>query len=84
MSTYAMSSLNQATAATIHGLLTRGGLRQVDVAPALGLSQQAVSDRLRGRTPFTLVDLERLADLLQVDVRVLVQPGSVEPVGATA
>lgn len=49
-------------------------LSQRRVAPAIGLSQQALSDRLIGRTPFTLADLDRLAEYLGVTVVELLAP----------
>ena len=79
-----MANLIEATAATVREELARRGIRQVDVALALGLSQPAISDRLRGRTPFTLADLERLAELLGVNVAELLQPRSCQPLGETA
>lgn len=44
------------------------------MAPHLGLSQQALSDRFTGRTPFTLEDLDRLAVYLGVTVAELLAP----------
>jgi transcriptional regulator with XRE-family HTH domain len=79
-----MTNLTTATAAAVREHVRRHSLRQVDVALALGLSQQAVSDRLTGRTPFTLSDLERLAELLGVPVAELLQPRSCQPLGETA
>lgn len=38
------------------------------------MSQPALSDRLRGRTPFTLEDLDRLAAYLGVTVAELLAP----------
>ncbi len=40
--------------------------RQVDLAKALGLSQQTVSKKLRGETAILLSDLERLAKKYKV------------------
>jgi transcriptional regulator with XRE-family HTH domain len=79
-----MSNLTEAVAAAVRAELARRGLRQQAVALALGLSQPAISDRLRGRTPFTLDDLERLARLLDIDPAELLQPRSLQPLGATA
>lgn len=79
-----MSNITRAVAALVREELTHQHLTQRDVALALGLSQPAISDRLRGRTPFTLADLERLAALLGIDVVELLQPRSLQPLGATA
>lgn len=40
---------------------------QRQAARALGISEQAFSDRVRGRTRLTVDDLERLAELLDVE-----------------
>jgi transcriptional regulator with XRE-family HTH domain len=42
--------------------------RQVDLAKALGLSQQTVSKKLRGDTAILLSDLERLAKKFKLPV----------------
>lgn len=79
-----MTNLNRATADAVREAMKRRGVRQAHIAAALGLSQPAVSDRLRGRTPLTLSDLERIAAALDVDVRDLLQPRADQPMGATA
>lgn len=79
-----MSDLTSSTAQAVRQHLRQRGLSQTAAALALGLSQQAVSDRLTGRTPFTLADLERLAVLLGVPVSELLQPRSCQPLGETA
>ena len=66
--------LPAAVAATVREVLKSRGLSQQEAAPIFGLSQQALSDRLRGRTPFTLVDLDRLADHLGITVAELLEP----------
>lgn len=40
----------------------------------LGLSQASISDRMTGKTPFTLADLDRLAEHLGVPVARLLEP----------
>lgn len=77
-----MTSLTRSTADAVRAALAARGIRQADAAAALGLSQPAVSDRMRGRTPFTLQDLERLADYLGIEPVELLQPRQVaaEPV----
>lgn len=77
------TNLTRCIAAAVRAAMRARGVRQVDVALALGLSQPAVSARLNGRTPFTLADLERLADLLGVTVSELLQPPA-EPIGESA
>lgn len=73
-----MRTLTEAIAESVRERLTQRGIRQRDAAPVLGLSQTALSDRMRGRTPFTLQDLERLADYLGIDVAELLQPRQVD------
>lgn len=69
-----MTNLTQAIAVTVRDHVRQRGIRQVDLALVLGLPQSAVSSRLTGRTPFTLADLEQLAEYLGVPVSDLLQP----------
>ena len=46
-------------------------LSQTALATELGISQQAVSDRLRGHTPFTVEQLLTVASLLGVSIAAL-------------
>lgn len=52
----------------IKAWLVRRGLNQSDLADELGLVQSGVSNRLRGRTPFTLDQLIRIAGLLEISL----------------
>ena len=79
-----MANLNEVTAANVRAEIARRRIRQSDVARALRVSQPAVSQRLNGHVPFTLADLEALAELLGIDVAELLQPRSLQPLGATA
>jgi transcriptional regulator with XRE-family HTH domain len=45
----------------------RRGISQRELSLALGLSQQSVSDRARGRIPWTLDEVERLEPVLGLD-----------------
>ena len=65
---------NAAAAAAVREALRARGIRQHTAARVLGLSQPALSDRFRGRTPFTLADLDRIADHLGVTVAELLEP----------
>lgn len=69
-----MTDSSAAAAAAVREALRARGIRQHTAADVLGLSQPALSDRLRGRTPFTLADLDRLADHLGVTVAELLEP----------
>lgn len=52
--------------AEIRAGMARQGLRQLDVAKALKLSQASVADRLNGRREWRLSELQAVADLLSV------------------
>lgn len=78
-----MSDLTEALADEVRRLLDERGIRQHHVAAALGVTQSAVSDRLRGRTPFTLQDLERLRELLGMEPWELLYPKSAGPLVTT-
>ncbi|MDO8107132.1 helix-turn-helix transcriptional regulator [Isoptericola sp. b441] len=69
--------------ATVRQVLRERHLSQEQLGEVLGLSQQAVSDRLRGRTRFSLRDLDALARHLGVPVAELLEaPASlVAPMG---
>lgn len=41
---------------------------QRDLAPVLGVTEQAVSNKFRGRSNFTLRDLSRIADYFDVSL----------------
>lgn len=69
-----MTNSAAAAAVAVREALRARGIHQQEIAPVLGLSQPAVSDRLRGRTPFTLADLDRLAAHLGVTVPQLLEP----------
>lgn len=56
----------------IRDVIDRAGLRQADVAEALGLTQPAVSRRLNGHTDWTLGELRVVAALAGVPVADLV------------
>ena len=47
--------------------LARAGKTQAWLADAIGISQQSVSDRLRGKSPFDVNELARVADALGLD-----------------
>lgn len=51
--------------------MSRAGINQTAVAAHLGLSQQAISRRMSGRTSFTVDELAHVAELLGVSVSVL-------------
>jgi|EndMetStandDraft_8_1072994.scaffolds.fasta_scaffold3599322_1 transcriptional regulator with XRE-family HTH domain len=54
--------------------LDERGMSQADVGDALGTSQTYWSRRLIGRVPMRLADIEALAELLDLDVRIELTP----------
>lgn len=79
-----MATLNEATAQAVRAGLRRRGISQSAAGAALGMSQPAINRRLAGAVPWNLDELERLAEQLGIDVRELLQPRSLQPLGATA
>jgi transcriptional regulator with XRE-family HTH domain len=65
----------QARAALTH-LMRERGVTQVELARVLDVTQVAVSDRVRGRTPLTLADLDRLSRFFDVEPSTFVSGGS--------
>lgn len=55
-------TLAQRSGALVRSLCARFGLKQIDVARLLGVSQSQVSQRFRGAFAFTLPELETLAE----------------------
>lgn len=64
-----------AVAANVRSLMALRGLTQHDVARHLGISQQAVSDRLRGETVWNVNELADVALLLDVTAASLLVDG---------
>lgn len=63
-------------AANIRAEIARRGKNQVDVAEALGITRQAVSNRLLGRVEFRVSEVQAIADYLGVPASVLVDDHS--------
>jgi len=59
--------LTQRVAAEVRALKGRHDVTQDQLAHVLGVAQPAVSKRLRGVTPFSLDELEKLADFFGLD-----------------
>lgn len=68
--------MSQSTAevvgAAVRAELARAGKSQNDLAAVLGVTQTAVSKRLRGVTPFDVNELARVAEALGLDMSVLI------------
>lgn len=52
----------------VRGLLMANHLTQRELAESIGMSEQAMSNKLRGLKNFTLRDLTRIADFFDVSV----------------
>ncbi len=68
------ASLASAVAANVRAEAARRRVEQRDIARALAMSRAAVSDRFRGRTPWTLSEVEGLARFLRVSLEELLLP----------
>lgn len=53
-------------ASNVRAAVTNADLTQTQLALVLGMSQQAVSAKLTGRTPFTVTELVRISAALKV------------------
>lgn len=60
--------------ANVRAELARAGKTQAWLAGAIGMSQQSVSDRLRGKFPFDVNELARVADALGLEAAGLMMP----------
>jgi len=67
--------LSARAAGNVRAEAARRGLTQADMAGLLGMSRMAVSDRYRGRTPWTLDELSTVAGILRLDVCELIRGG---------
>lgn len=66
------TNLAERVAAEVRAELARRQITQQQFAPVIGLSQASLSDRMRGKTPFTIEDLGRIAEALRIHPAVLV------------
>lgn len=53
-------------AAEVRAWMGRRGLRQVDIAQAIGVTQTQISARLRGQIPFTFEQLIKIAAVMDI------------------
>ncbi len=73
-------TLSEVVAANVRAECARRGWHQGIVAEHMGMVRNAVSDRARGRTPWTLDEVERLAGLFGLEVAdLLARPKGFEP-----
>jgi transcriptional regulator with XRE-family HTH domain len=69
-------SLQDAVSEEVRVLLIRRGMKQIDLADALGWRKAFLSHRLMGRTPWDVNDLEALSKVLRVPVTAFFPPVS--------
>lgn len=67
--------LHERVAATVRAEMARYGVRQREIAVALGLTQQSVSGKLRGSTPFAVDELAVVAPMVGMTVSELIAQG---------
>ena len=66
---------NQAVAAEVRAAIARAGLRQADLADAIGISRGSLSSRLSGERAFRIDELVAIARVLGVQPSVLLPQG---------
>ena len=59
-------------AANVRAEMARAGYSQRQLAADLGIAQQGLSQRLNGRVPFRVNELDRIAAILGVDLAALI------------
>lgn len=67
------ASLTMVVARNVRSLMAQRGVSQTQLAHAMGLSQTAVSKRLRGVTPFDTRDLQTISESFQVSPSALLE-----------
>lgn len=77
------TTASEATGANVRAEMARRGLSQTALAGHLGLSQTAVSARLRGRTPFDIDELVLIAGVLGLRLEELLA-GVADPAASAA
>jgi transcriptional regulator with XRE-family HTH domain len=63
-----MASTTESIAAEVRAELARARRRAKDVAQVLGCDPSTAARKLNGRPAFTVVDLARIAEMLDIDV----------------
>ncbi|ORB49822.1 hypothetical protein BST43_22695 [Mycobacteroides saopaulense] len=71
MSSTHPETTTQRVAANVRAEMARAGWNQTKLAPALNMSQQALSERLRGRVAFDVNEIGAIATALGVRVSAL-------------
>lgn len=71
-----MDTLTTRTAAAVSAAIEAAGQTQLGVSEATGIPRATLIRRLRGLSPFTVAELEKIAEVL--DTRVSILMGSAE------
>lgn len=71
-----MQTRAESVAGNVRAEMARLRVSQSEMGAALGLTQQAVSRRLKGEVPFNVNELGVVADVLAVEVADLLSPAS--------
>lgn len=65
--------ITQGTARAVTAAMEAAGASQLAMSEATGIPRTTLLRRLSGSSPFTIAELERIADHLQVPVESLIQ-----------
>lgn len=76
------AATNLDVAVNVRAEMARAGVSQVQMAEALGLSQYAVSHRLRGLTPWSALQIAVAAGLLGVPISQIIPDQAFPEAGA--
>lgn len=71
MAAQEQGELSGRVSSEVRAWMGRRGIRQQELADAMGVSRQAISARLAGRTQWTVDDLAAAANALDVEVTTL-------------
>ena len=63
----AMSEIDTLIGEAVHRAMWRRRLQQIDVAPLAGMTQSALSKKIRGQRPWSVEDVYRVAWAMDVD-----------------
>lgn len=66
------TSLTENIAAVARAELARREISRGDAAATLGISRQLMWSRLRGDTPFTIPELQKLAELCELPLKTFI------------
>lgn len=68
MSPIDRDAFRAALAAEVRSLVSRRGVKQTALLPVLGIGQNALSERMNGKTEWKATELIDLCDFLDVDL----------------